>query len=199
MHLSREENCRSLRCSWIIACRRCSNYIFILDLTSGFKGFGKDSRKTIWESFKCWDLVCLILETWRYVFVLSENVACKGLRPISQSGIPQKYAFVLASINIVLLGSTNIVSKLGKWIPIELLVKMFCTSSCEFNIFILLPATVLVNLIYLSYIPANVVQNTACYHYLWCPVWAERHRASCVWQTPGNVIQVLSSVITPYI
>ena len=46
-------------CSW-----RCSNYIFILDLTSGFKGFGKDRRKAVRESFKCWDLVRLILETW---------------------------------------------------------------------------------------------------------------------------------------
>ena len=40
-------------------------YIFILYLTSGFKGFGKDSRKTVRESYKCWDLVRLILETWR--------------------------------------------------------------------------------------------------------------------------------------
>ena len=63
------KNCRSLRCSWSIACRRCSNYIFILDLTSGFKGFGEDSRKTVRESFKCWDLVRLILETWRYVLI----------------------------------------------------------------------------------------------------------------------------------
>ena len=30
-----------------------------------FKGFGKDSRKTVRGSFKCWDFVCLILETWR--------------------------------------------------------------------------------------------------------------------------------------
>ena len=44
-------------------CRRYSNYIFILDLTSGFKGFDKDSRKTVRESFKCWGLVRLILET----------------------------------------------------------------------------------------------------------------------------------------
>ena len=44
------------------------NYIFILDLTSGFKGFNKDSRKTVRESFKCWDLVRLILETWRYTY-----------------------------------------------------------------------------------------------------------------------------------
>ena len=29
------------------ACQRCFNYIFILDLTSGFKRFGKDSRKTV--------------------------------------------------------------------------------------------------------------------------------------------------------
>ena len=45
----------------------------ILDLTSGFKGFGKDSRKTVRESFKCWDLVRLVLENWRYiVFALCE-------------------------------------------------------------------------------------------------------------------------------
>ena len=71
MHLSRQYQCRSLRCSWSIACRRCSNYIFILDLTSGFKRFGKDSCKTVWESFKCWDLVPLILETWQYIKLLA--------------------------------------------------------------------------------------------------------------------------------
>ena len=43
------------------------NKIFILDLTSGFKGFGKDSHKTVQESFNYWDLVRLILETWRYL------------------------------------------------------------------------------------------------------------------------------------
>ena len=63
---SRQLKCRSLRCSRSIACRRCSNYIFILDLTSGFTGFAKDSRKTVREYFKCWVLVRLILETWRY-------------------------------------------------------------------------------------------------------------------------------------
>ena len=29
------------------------HYIFILDWTSGVKGFGKDSRKTVRDSFKC--------------------------------------------------------------------------------------------------------------------------------------------------
>ena len=61
-HLSRQLNCWSLRCSWSIACRRCSNYIFILDLTPDFKGLAKDDFKTRWESFKFWDLVLLILE-----------------------------------------------------------------------------------------------------------------------------------------
>ena len=46
-------------------CRRCSNYIFILDLTPGFKGLGKDDFKRRWESFKFWDLVRLILEILR--------------------------------------------------------------------------------------------------------------------------------------
>ena len=46
-------------------CRRCSNYVFILDLTFGFKGLSKDNRKTVRESFKFWDLVQLILETWQ--------------------------------------------------------------------------------------------------------------------------------------
>ena len=39
----------------------------VLDLTSGFKGFDKDSRKTVRGSFKCSDLVRLILETRRYI------------------------------------------------------------------------------------------------------------------------------------
>ena len=30
------------RCSWSIVCRRCSNYIFILDWTPGFNGLDKD-------------------------------------------------------------------------------------------------------------------------------------------------------------
>ena len=42
----------SLRCSWSIACRRCSSYIFILDLICGL---GKDNGKTTRETFKFWD------------------------------------------------------------------------------------------------------------------------------------------------
>ena len=65
----------SLRCSWSIACRRCSNYIFILDLTPGFNGLGKDNYKTRRETFRfsSWDLVRLILEIWRY---LEKSLMC---------------------------------------------------------------------------------------------------------------------------
>ena len=66
-HLSRQLNCRSLRCSWSIACRRCSNYIFILYLTPGFNRLGKDKWKTRRGSFKFCDLVRLILEILRYL------------------------------------------------------------------------------------------------------------------------------------
>ena len=54
-----------LRCSWSIACRHCSNYIFILDLTPGLNGLGKDNYKTRWETFRFWNLVRLILEVLR--------------------------------------------------------------------------------------------------------------------------------------
>ena len=50
----------------------CSNYIFVLDPTSGSKGFGKDSRKTVRESIMCWDLVHLILENRQYFCYISD-------------------------------------------------------------------------------------------------------------------------------
>ena len=64
-HFNRQLNCWSLRCSWSIACQRCSNYIFILNLIPGFNGLGKDNYKMRQEAFKFGDLVRLILETLR--------------------------------------------------------------------------------------------------------------------------------------
>ena len=52
----------ALRCTWSIACRRCSNYMFVLNSTPGFNGLGKGNCKTREETFKFLDLVCLILE-----------------------------------------------------------------------------------------------------------------------------------------
>ena len=73
MHLSRQWTCWSLRCSWSIACRRCSNCIFILDLTSGFNGLDRDNSKTKLKSLKFWDLVHIILEIIRYSYYFIIN------------------------------------------------------------------------------------------------------------------------------
>ena len=45
--------------SWSIACRCCSNYIFIFDFTPGFNKYGKDNCTTKWESFTFCDLARL--------------------------------------------------------------------------------------------------------------------------------------------
>ena len=76
-HLSRQQICWSLRCGWIIACRRCSNYIFILDLTADFNGLVKDNCKARREILKFWDLVRLILEIWWYVVNVTRYVWMK--------------------------------------------------------------------------------------------------------------------------
>ena len=65
-HLNnKQQNRWSLRCSWSIACRLYSSYIFILNLELGFIGMDKDNHKTRCEAFKFCDLVRLILEIWR--------------------------------------------------------------------------------------------------------------------------------------
>ena len=64
-HMNRQWNYWSLRCSWSIACRHCSNYIFILDLTPGFNILHKDNCKMRRETFKFGYLVCFIIDTWR--------------------------------------------------------------------------------------------------------------------------------------
>ena len=43
----------------------------ILDLTPGFKILHKDNCKMRWETFKFWDLVCIILEIWWYADIPS--------------------------------------------------------------------------------------------------------------------------------
>ena len=51
----------------------CSNYIFILNWTPGFSGFGKDNCKTRRETFMFGDWVRLILENWRYKSAGADN------------------------------------------------------------------------------------------------------------------------------
>ena len=59
--------CWSPKCSWCITCRRCSNYIFILDLTLGFNGLGKNNCKTRRETCQFLDLMLLTLKVLRYL------------------------------------------------------------------------------------------------------------------------------------
>ena len=70
---NRQLNGWSLRCSWSIGCRRCSNHIFILHLTRGLNILHKDNCKPRRETFKFWDLVHLILEILRYIFRTSST------------------------------------------------------------------------------------------------------------------------------
>ena len=53
----------------LLQCHQTSNirHTFILDLTPGFNGLGKDICKTKRETLKFWDLVWLILEVWQYM------------------------------------------------------------------------------------------------------------------------------------
>ena len=69
-HFSRQLNCWSLRCSWSIACRRCSNYFFILHLIPGFNLLHKGNCNPRRETCEFWDLVWLILEIIRYIWEL---------------------------------------------------------------------------------------------------------------------------------
>ena len=66
---------RSHRCIWCLACRRRSNHIFILDLTPGLNGLGKENCKTRWETDKFRDLYHRSsFMLWQFVHLWSMNV-----------------------------------------------------------------------------------------------------------------------------
>ena len=88
-------------------CRRCSN--FILNLTPGFNGLGKDNFKNRRETFKFWDLVGLILEVWRYIYMI-HDVICRHTAEINEALMHRmkddaaNQHWALASRNSVLAG-----------------------------------------------------------------------------------------------
>ena len=76
--------------------RRCSNCIFILDLTPGFIRLGKDNCKTRRETVRFGDLVRLILETLRYMllsvrFGNSSREITDVLLPRDTDKIPRRF------------------------------------------------------------------------------------------------------------
>ena len=57
-------------------------YIFILDLTPGFSELCIDDCKTRQETFKFWDLMCLILEVWWYK-ITAISPRGQGAKPLT--------------------------------------------------------------------------------------------------------------------
>ena len=120
-HLSCQLNCRSLRCSWSIACRRCSNYIFILDLIHGFNRLGKDNCKAGRESLYFWNLLCLILETLRYSWLYLQTAGID----VRLGDIGEAIQEVMESYEVELDGKTyqgqglrgtDVLDVTGKWL-----------------------------------------------------------------------------------
>ena len=79
--MSWQWNCWLLRCSWSIACRCCSNYIFILNLTRGFNGpMATARRDDNHSSFRIW---CVLYQRfysnctrpgWEIIMIENENI-----------------------------------------------------------------------------------------------------------------------------
>ena len=101
MHL-RQQHWWSLRCSWSIACQRCSNCIFILNLTPNFNGLSKDNCKTRRETFKFWDVVQLI---WFEVCFLRLGTHFTNTLSAHNSNLAK--IFVCSSIKIIIRSGHN--------------------------------------------------------------------------------------------
>ena len=78
-------DCWSLRCSWSIACGHCSNYIFILHWALGFNILRTDNCKPRRETFKFYDLVCLILDMLRCIKAWTSYLFAHYTIPLSIS------------------------------------------------------------------------------------------------------------------
>ena len=74
--------------------------MFISDLRPGFNGLGKNNYNARGETFKFWDLVWLILEIWRYMFLniyggKSDDDSLQTHCHIYVEGIPQNTVQIL--------------------------------------------------------------------------------------------------------
>ena len=118
-------NCWSLRCSWSIACRRCSNYIFVFNLTPGFNGLGKDNYNMRQEAFKFWDLVRLILETLLYfvlIYTPLEGIYLECVVNVKKNVIQK---FVLLEFYFMVLVIDGIIGKNEETNKLQLIKSFF--------------------------------------------------------------------------
>ena len=79
LHLSWQWTCWSLICSWSIACRLCSNYIFILNVTPGFNGLDKTTARQDEEHLSFWTWCALY---YRFTVVCTASIILEILFPI---------------------------------------------------------------------------------------------------------------------
>ena len=101
------------------------NYIFIIDLTPGFNGLGKDNCKMSRELFKFCDLVRLILESLRYVAQTrvrsigsgSVNDCQRHRQYIEMRSVPALLYFVFARHILILYISFIVTSLALKYLP----------------------------------------------------------------------------------
>ena len=77
---------RMLRCSWNNACLRCSNYIFIIESTLGFNILRKYNCMTRRETVKFWDVVCLKIDIWRYLWLVTLAVTALCMKDYRSVG-----------------------------------------------------------------------------------------------------------------
>ena len=91
---------RTTKISWSITCPHCSNYISIPDFTHGFNGLDKDNCKTRWDTFKCWDLLCLILEVEWYLTQPKYSLSQLSNDLVMSISIPEQYCGTQMSQNV---------------------------------------------------------------------------------------------------
>ena len=88
--------------------RRCSNYIFILDLTPGFNELGKDNYNRRRETFKCWDLVRLILEVRQHIGFLYPTVFPYSFAAKARYIIELLFFFIFFSLSFFCIYKTDL-------------------------------------------------------------------------------------------
>ena len=117
--LSTQRICWSLRCSYSIACRRCSNYIFILDLTPGFNGSDKDNCETRRDSFEfLWFGASYITDFTVYVLYI---YTCNSFLPFAESFLMwyelmhKKHSYILVHENRFMLRLRSFLASVIAW------------------------------------------------------------------------------------
>ena len=136
-HFSRQLNRWSLRCSWSIACWRCSNYIFILHLTFGFNILRQLQAET--RNIKFRNMVRLMLETLRYLSFVYSKYLHNPYRSVRSVGVSVDSSAPLQWRHNECDGVSNhrrfdcLLNRLFRWHRSKKTSKLRVTGFCEGN------------------------------------------------------------------